>query len=307
MKLILVVLTLSCVFLVVFGAIAQDSSGQRNAPPATEGDKRRVGPTTGAAALQDQVHTANFNDSTHEPRKDTGTESRLVTVTIWLAIVGALQVIALGVQAYVFWRTLRAINRQAGIMEHHSDHLGNLVTAAENNASAALASAEAAKDNARAAKKSADALINSERAWIMVDIQWDKTLGRITRSMGGEGESTGVAIRIVCTNQGRLPAWITLQKVQLEVTGLLSAIPQLQNPFFSNQYVPLAAGQKYESPWRVFGKGWPESGIGREAFIYGVVQYNDVFGSDRETWFGYLATEDGQLSRVSHSEYNKHT
>jgi len=224
---------------------------------------------------------------------------------------GALVIIgALGVGFAI--KTLRAIERQAKANE---DQLTEIQQSAEKTDRMILLTAqqaengriatEAAKQSAEAAKASADAVINSERAWVMVDIEWDKTMGGIIHSSAGKGQSIGLATTLICTNHGSLPAWITMRKIQVEITSSLASLPDLESPQFSNSYIPLASRQKHESPWHLTGKGWPESG--QEIFIYGVVQYSDVFGSDRETWFGYLAAQNRELIRIPQHAYNKHT
>jgi hypothetical protein len=134
---------------------------------------------------QDQRDTLKTDNSIHYAETKANDDGKLVTATIWLAVVSGLQFIALFVQAYVFWRTLKQISRQAELMNDHKVHLGELATAAKANAEAAILSARtlenhrvhleamaiAARDNATAALLNAKALITSERPWLLISIQ----------------------------------------------------------------------------------------------------------------------------------------
>jgi len=205
--------------------------------------------------------------------------------TIVLTIVGVIGTI-------VAVKTLFAIEKQAAIMDEHRKSLEQL--------------SEAANNNAIAAKRSADAIVNVERAWIMVDLVWEPSSSlRITRIDGGEGKKTGVPVRMICRNEGRMPAWITYRAVHVEVANIPTGQTKFLPSESSENYVPIAAKGKDELPWRSFGVGQPE--VGKEVFVYGVVKYRDVFGPERETWFGYLADDNGTLVRIPQREYNRHT
>jgi hypothetical protein len=103
--------------------------------------------------------TAQAEQSTATPtpsETDAETQRKLAKFTKYLVWVGALQFAALILQAVVFYCTLNQIDRQAGIMEGHSQHLKDLATAASNNALAASLSAQA--------------VINSERPWMIIEL-----------------------------------------------------------------------------------------------------------------------------------------
>lgn len=78
-------------------------------------------------------------------------------------VFSGLLVIVGGLQAWLLYGTLRAINRQADIMQRQT-------VATETAAIAAKANAEAAKANADAAKENVEIFINKERARITVEI-----------------------------------------------------------------------------------------------------------------------------------------
>src|SRR5258708_963918 len=136
-------------------------SDRAKQPDLSHETVEKVPPTADkpSANLTD-THVANNSE-------DIETQRKLVEFTKWLAIVGGLQFLALIVQAIVFWRTLHQVKAQANLMRVHADHLENLVVASKANA-------EAARNNAIATKDSASALINSERAWVMAEIERDR-------------------------------------------------------------------------------------------------------------------------------------
>src|ERR1700731_3482932 len=58
-----------------------------------------------------------------------------------------------------------------------------------------------------ASQAQADALINSERAWLMVDVEWDtgKWADRnahVIEGSGAGGDTTGIYIVVTCRNEG---------------------------------------------------------------------------------------------------------
>jgi len=87
--------------------LAKGESSQRpSASPKTEISSVR----------QDEKPLTPINSSAGKPAEDAELQRKLVRFTFWLVIVGGLQVLALIVQAFVFWRTLRAINGQLELM-----------------------------------------------------------------------------------------------------------------------------------------------------------------------------------------------
>src|SRR6267143_298591 len=66
-----------------------------------------------AAPLANQPSIALPDDKTKKNSEEIETQRKLVEFTKWLAVVGALQFLALIVQAVVFWRTLRQMRDTA--------------------------------------------------------------------------------------------------------------------------------------------------------------------------------------------------
>jgi hypothetical protein len=183
------------------------------------------------------------------------------------------------VVAVIYWKTLRAIEKQT----------------------------EANHKSADAAHKSAEALVSAERAWVMVEIHWTDQRGGLLRSESSDGTiRTGAFVNLICRNQGRTPAWIVERHIRVEVTNSVAPKPELRGAEISYDLEPLAVGGRDSiQHWSLIGDGW--AGEGRFTLIYGVVKYRDVFSPSRETRFGYMVAKDGSLARIAHPEYNKNT
>src|SRR6266568_1992389 len=59
----------------------------------------------------------------------------------------------------------------------------------------------------------AAALINSERAWVMADVEWDSGKwadgkAHVLEGWGTGGDTTGIYVVLTCRNEGRSPAWL---------------------------------------------------------------------------------------------------
>jgi hypothetical protein len=165
---------------------------------------------------------------------------------------------------------------------------------------------------ANAAKVSADALINSERAWIMVDIDPVPGLGG-GRMLGGmENEThtqvTSAQFRITCRNEGKTPAWITEKRACLKI---MNGSPPVNPDLNSTKVIqyepePLAVGKETRRDGSLTYEGWEN--LGQITIIYGVIKYRDVFADSRSTVFGYVLTVDNRFERLTGlPEYNKNT
>jgi len=223
-------------------------------------------------------------------------QRKLAKFTKYLVWVGALQFVALILQAVVFYRTLRQIDRQAGIMDGHSQHLKDLATAASNNALAASLNAQA--------------VINAERPWVSVNV---KQLFNNTRVLNFE-----------MTNEGRTPAEIIsyVVKWQFRMTADDLPIP----PFYGPEEIP---ANKFfaprETPRQIFSYDTtiPPNDSERLAQLhndwrfvfYGVVRYASTLatvGGDKsmhETRFccWYSPTKRIEPVAGGPDEYNLHT
>jgi hypothetical protein len=197
---------------------------------------------------------------------------------------------------FVAIRTVKAIERQGLSMRRQTTLLTKSVMQARRSANAA--------------RRSADALINSERAWVLVDIEWQQG-AHIFEGINNTGrEDTGIYINYMCRNQGKSFAQITEKGYVFQI---VSTLPQ--EPDFSNidifQYASeyIAPGTASE-PYRLSGVQCE----GHRKFknmmvIYGYVKYMDVYG-EHETRFGYQITGMKNLERLpttSYPKYNQHT
>ena len=158
------------------------------------------------------------------------------------------------------------------------------------------------------------ALINSERAWIMVDVDRVPGMGGIMDGHGiemGVGpvqtESTGFRARIVCRNDGKTPAWITEKRAGLDI---LDSIPETPDWSRTTQIQvvpePISVGQaskpRDETLFSKRGRA-----LGKITILYGIVKYRDPFGANRTTSFGYQVRDDGSLERLPYPRYNENT
>jgi len=168
-----------------------------------------------------------------------------------------------------------------------------------------LRTVQAARDNAIAARTNAEALINSERAWVLVDIDW--RMGRVMNVNANGVEKTAVDILLACRNQGKTPCWITEKRIELGIVESLPPIPDLERiQLYQAELEPLAVGRESIKPVDIICDG--RAGEGQLIVIYGVVGYRDIFSSARCTTFGYYVTPDNKLERLTgYPKYNENT
>ena len=168
----------------------------------------------------------------------------------------------------------------------------------------------------KATEENVNALINSERAWIMVDIELDpecRGIVETTKMIGDLLEhNTNLPVVCICRNQGKSPAWITNKRIKFEIVDSIPAAPKLESTdLFQTELEPLAAGgdSRTKIDCNCGGRlDLPQIGI-----IYGVVEYRDIFGRPRSTTFGYVVTMlntllPQRLERISgFHKYNENT
>ena len=158
-------------------------------------------------------------------------------------------------------------------------------------------SVEKAGEAAKAARDSADALINSERAWVIVDIDQ------------GERPTEGKPLGFICPvwNTGKTPARIIYKASHLMIIERISGsddvpmsgldeTPKLSGTSSSDILAPAKPGQ----PGSLFISGHvTTSKVTRNdmerleqkqiyLYAYGVIEYLDTFGRNRKTSFGFL-------------------
>jgi hypothetical protein len=165
---------------------------------------------------------------------------------------------------------------------------------------------------ADAAKASADALINSERAWLMVDLQWEgggrsKLVNTSSLIQGTLVEKTAACVDSIILNNGRSPAWIIEKRINMAISENIPPEPELQLVPVSDPILePIATSGK--STWHAEPgcKGKPD--VGKITIIFGMIKYRDIFNKTRETRFGYMVSPGRDLERIpSYPEYNKYT
>jgi hypothetical protein len=206
--------------------------------------------------------------------EDIEIQRRLVEFTKWLAIVGALQFLALIVQAVVFWRTLRAVRTQVDLMGVHAKHLENLAIAATNNA-------VSAKENAEAAKLNAEAFITESRPWLLLH-----------KNVRPEGPHSLWETLVRIYNFGKTPAKVIAFEVEMQIGESRESPPQpevfdrenLFSPFF------LPQGEEINKDFAVKNQqDVKDIAEGRkQLWLCGVVKYRSTFESLQPTVYETL-------------------
>jgi len=163
----------------------------------------------------------------------------------------------------------------------------------------------------------ADALINSERAWVMADVEWDTSKwsdrgkGHVIEGSGTGGDTTGIYVVLTCRNEGRSPAWIEEKRARFQIVDALPDNPDLTSAeFIQVEPEPIGIGKALPHTnhisWQAIGTG--HETLGKMMVVYGIVKYRDIFDKLRETTFGYRITPSSELVRLEGKrEYNKHT
>lgn len=158
----------------------------------------------------------------------------------------------------------------------------------------------------------ADALINSERAWVMADVEWDSSKWadrkpHVLEGSGTGGDTTGIYVVLTCRNEGRSPAWIEEKRARFQIVDVLPDKPDLTSAeFIQAGPEPIGIGKALAHSWQATGTG--HEALGKMMVVYGIVKYRDIFDKLRETTFGYRITPSRELVRLEDKrEYNKYT
>jgi hypothetical protein len=166
---------------------------------------------------------------------------------------------------------------------------------------------------ADAAQKSANALMNSERAWVMVDIEWTPGYPTRMRAVTERDVRTALSVRLTCRNEGKTPAWITQKKACIQVVKELPAIPDFSSmDVIQTEPEPLGVVRSLGKArdFALTGDGW-QSGTeddGTMTVIYGIITYRDAFSDSRTTTFGWRITLGNEFETLGfYPEYNKNT
>jgi hypothetical protein len=268
--------------------IAVKNGALKTAPPNKNENEQQDAATTPnqTIAIYNQPNPTEHNGDNKQGKDAIDVERDLAKFTLCLVIVGFLQLAALAVQAVLFFQ-------QKKIMGQHKVSLEQLATAAS--------------DNAIAAKKSADALINSERSWVIPELEFLTDRGTVV--VDYTGSKTLADLKVTCANCGNSPAWITEIDVRMEIGSIPRTDPDFtpEGHEISLQYEPIAPnGRSFELPLRqvvaegdVAGKNY--------AFIHGIVKYRDAFTPNGKSFFGYTIQKDGlkyHLGRIRDAKYN---
>src|SRR5207245_1502747 len=146
------------------------------------------------------------------------------------------------------------------------------------------------------------ALVNSERAWVMVDVEWDTGKwadgkAHVLEGSGTGGDTTGIYIVLTCRNEGRSPAWIEEKRARFEIVDALLDSPGLSAAeFVQAGPQPIGVGGAIQIAWQATATG--HESLGKMMVVYGIVKYRDIFDRLRETTFGYRITPSRELVRL---------
>jgi hypothetical protein len=176
---------------------------------------------------------------------------------------------------------------------------------------AALLTLGTINDQTKAVRASTDALINSERAWIVVEVEPLAGLGGIH-----EGEelihdiitrTTSYTVTITCRNDGKTTAWITEKRVCIDVVDSLPAMPNWESvDIIDTEPEPVSA--KVSTSKEASLQCEKARDFGAMVVIYGLIRYRDFFAPERSTSFAYKVRIDGELERLAgYSKYNENT
>lgn len=169
---------------------------------------------------------------------------------------------------------------------------------------------KAAEDAAEAALLNVKALIKSERAWVMVDLEWPNS-SKPTHTVGNSGEPfTSVPFLLRCFNEGRTPCWITRKRICAQIVDKIPERPELE------KLPPMWAGV---DPVRVGKEASVLNGAtglpghfrdDQTIIIWGVVSYRDAFNENLETLWGYYyqpKSSGPYLHRIPEAAFNRNT
>jgi hypothetical protein len=312
---------------------AQSNSAQ--AQVSKTPDNKDISEQSQPVVATESNTTANYYEYQDKDKGESKPDWWLAIFTFALVVVGILQWLVLlkhetWMQKNVEMVTkvanaadanAKAIAAQSGIMQGQIEAIESQNRTMQESVTVARDAAQAARDNASAAKASADALVNSERAWIMVTVEWVQPSGRLVYTSSGDlsNTQTQVLVNLVCVNRGKSPAWIVERSIKAEISdGFYGPdLSTVNDSEIDRQLIllgtfgaPEIRVDRTDLPRRLHAPGAPGN---KYILVYGVVKYRDAFtpkGELRETWFGYYTLEGSQkdpLARISQSEYNNYT
>jgi len=165
----------------------------------------------------------------------------------------------------------------------------------------------ATRQAAVAAQASTDVVINSERAWISADISFQTGAHIFDGTSGNGSMTTGVYVELMCSNQGKSPAWIIEKRAAFRIVKELPQEPDMSSAeIIQHEPEPMAAGASSTYKWSTVCEG--RHGPHTCTLLYGIVKYRDIFEKERETRFGYFLTVNNELERLAKfPRYNLNT
>jgi hypothetical protein len=161
---------------------------------------------------------------------------------------------------------------------------------------------------ANAALLNAEAVIKAERAWVMIDIEWQVGV-HILKSEGTKGNSTAIFVNFICRNEGKSFAQITEKGYVFQIVQTLPQEPEFSQIDIFHHASEYISPDSSTVPYQLHGITGGHLKSSNMMVLYGRVKYTDVYG-EHETRFAYQITDMGNLDRFpvsSYPEYNKHT
>jgi hypothetical protein len=254
----------------VEGAAQADQRGTQNAPVIVHEDNR---PKNKEEA-----------DGYQEHRKEDEQVNRLNRkLSVWLAIVGFLQVIGIGAQTYLYFRQTLLMRKSLNV----------------------------SRKAARIAGKSAEALIAAERGWLLLTpTDWNHKLQTFGPAMKTQFQKFPIAIK----NVGKTPVRIKAFSMRYMVLDSLSVLPNEPNYPAPTVYEGRLLVPQDSYAETVVLEGYENNELGelvqalqfgrKHLYAYGYVEYMDEFNRKRETRAGF-AYEYFWISGALHPNLTK--
>jgi hypothetical protein len=224
------------------------------------------------------------NDKAANDRKLVEFTGRLVTTTFVLGAIGILQLFVFGYQAIQFQKTVKAAADQSEAMERSIAEANRSAAAMENVAKHIEGSTKAAIESTTMFKERG---IQQMRAYICVEVG--------TAAYQVQADDIKFAAQTVMHNVGSTPA----HQVRFSATAAILPFPLPNNfdfplPTRPVGGSPLGPNQRMNIT-RIVDNFVPEDqvpqikiGIGQGLYIWGVIEYIDIFSQTRTTSFCQL-------------------
>jgi hypothetical protein len=159
-------------------------------------------------------------------------------------------------------------------------------------------------------EKQVDAMVNTERAWMEVDVELGPSSAVVEVTDGQQPTVTVVSVAVKWLNVGRTPAWINLTQIGMimlpDETKAPAALPEPGDLSVIGPEM-VAADKDFSQTGTVKGEGK----ITREqiGLIYGKVSYFDIYRKYHVTTFGFIVDDNRRVRRLPflYPAYNEHT